>query len=81
MKNLIAALPFATASQTPNPHTSAHALSRGRHQIFHSHVVLVAVIALLFTSSLISHFDYITHLLIFAVTGAKAINDTWTEKQ
>ena len=81
MKKLIAALPFFTASQTPNPHTSAHTLSRGRHQIFHSHVVLVAVIALVFTGSLIPHFDHITHLLIFAVTGAKAINDTWTEKQ
>jgi hypothetical protein len=81
MKKLIAALSFATASQTPNLHTSAHTLSRGRHQIFHSHVVLVAVIALVFTGSLIPHFDHITHLLIFAVTGAKTINDSWTEKQ
>ena len=81
MRKLIAALPFFTASQTTNPDTSAHTLSRGRHQIFHSHVVLVAVIALLFTGSLIPHFDQMTHLLIFAVTGAKAINDTWTEKQ
>jgi hypothetical protein len=81
MKKLIAALSFATASQTPNPHTSAHTLSRGRHQIIHSHVVLVAVIALVFTGSLIPHFDHITHLLILAVTGAKTFNDVWTENQ
>jgi hypothetical protein len=78
MKKLLALMPFATAGRAPKTGESADIMNRGRQQMIHSHIVLIAVTALVLTGSLSSHFDHITHLLIVAVTGAKAVTDAWT---
>jgi hypothetical protein len=78
MKRLLSLMQFATAGRAPRTGESADTMPRGRRQMLHSHVVLIVVTALVLAGSFSSHFDHTTHLLIVAVTGAKALTDAWT---
>jgi hypothetical protein len=81
MKMLLAALRLAGSSEIPSSSAQLELLSRARHFIFQPHVVLFAVVALVFTGSLIPHLDHLTHALVYAVTGAKTLSEFWKGNQ
>jgi type IV secretory pathway TrbL component len=77
MKTFIELMPYTAAKPAAIQNEAARGLGPERGQMIRSHAFLLAVIVLLVIGNMISPLDHATHVVIGALTAAKAFDDVW----